>query len=207
MPYNANIPLATDQLSQSQLDLLNNFQSINTWVNVNHVGFNVANQGKHFFVEFPVPVATPVTIAGEVGLYSRQSTITNQPELVFAHQFGSTAPAGARIVEFTSAGWANTGWCRFPSGILHVWSTVTTSNLNSNSDQVIQFPGGAVPPFLAVYSIQITGTAVAGQDPNSAFYYIGSNIGAQNFTVRQQARGGIFALTRNTFTYLAIGLG
>lgn len=164
MPYNANIPQATDQLSQSQLDLLNNFQSINTFVNVNHVGFNVANQGKHKFVEFPVQSPAPTTIAGEVGLYCRQSTITNQPELVFSHQLGSTAPTSAKIVEFTSAGWSNPGWCRLPSGILIKWGTATVNGLTTivmpTTFGGFSIPAFASTPFIVNFTLQNIGTSL-----------------------------------------------
>ena len=69
MAYNNNIPLAADQLSVSQADLLNNFATISTYLNVNHVDFNGADQGKHKLLTLPVQTpAAPTVNLGEFGI-------------------------------------------------------------------------------------------------------------------------------------------
>lgn len=46
MPYLANIPLGNDQLNVSQGQILDNFQALSTYVSIDHVEFNLADQGK-----------------------------------------------------------------------------------------------------------------------------------------------------------------
>lgn len=149
MAYNANIPLAGDLLSQSQNDILNNFTAIGTWVAINHVTFDAVNQGKHYFVEFPVNAVAPVPVAGEVGLYSQTSTLTGNPELVFAHQLGLDP------VEFTSAVKnAATGYAILPSGIIFKWGY---SVVMAAAYKTVSFAIGAgIPVFTEVYNIQVS---------------------------------------------------
>lgn len=160
MAYNANIPQPSDPLYISQGDLLNNFQAIQTLIDVNHVDFSQgANQGKHFFIEFPVQSTPPTTVANEVGLYCQNSSLTSQPELVYERQEGSTVPSPVLTnIEFTSAGWANPGWTRLPSGILLKWytgvtfvSSTVTVNLNSSN-----------PTFTALLTVLLTTNDSAG---------------------------------------------
>ena len=135
-----NVPLAGQTLGQTQVPINSNFVSIDSAFAVNHVPYNTTNAGMHNIVSFPTQGSAPSLLAGIVQLYSQISTITNQPELVFAHQSGSTAPTAAQIVEFTSAGWANPGWCRLPSGILMKWhsgismASLSTLTINLNTD-------------------------------------------------------------------------
>ncbi|MFI5332570.1 MAG: hypothetical protein ACHQVS_00545 [Candidatus Babeliales bacterium] len=153
MAYLNNIPQLTDQLSQSQPAILGNFGEIGTWVAVNHVTFDSgANTGKHFFVEFPVPGVTPVTAAGEVGLYSQTSTFTAQPELVFSKQ------GGTGVYEFTSSGQVvNGGWVRHPSGILMKWGTGAPGG---PGNLAINFPVAATnPAFVTAYVAFVTPTS------------------------------------------------
>src|SRR6188768_1525674 len=104
------VPLAGQTLAASRPDINSNFSTIDIAFAVDHIDYNLPGQGQHNKISFPLQNPAPIAQAGIVQLYSQLSTITNQPELVFAHQLGSTAPVGARIVEFTSAGWANPGW-------------------------------------------------------------------------------------------------
>lgn len=152
------VPNPPGQSLGNSRDLIkNNFGDIDTTFTVNHVQYNdgSGNGGMHNFVQMPLPAVTPVTGVGQVGLYARTSTLTSQPEMVFSHQSGSTAPASAQIVEFTSAGWGNPGWARLPSGIMFKWGLVNIGGLSSGA--TITFPTGAtIPAYTAVYNVQIT---------------------------------------------------
>jgi hypothetical protein len=148
MPYNANIPQATDAISDSQNDILDNFQSINTWAQVNHVGFDSPpNTGKHFFVEMPQQGAASVTAIGEVGLQCLASAFgAGSPTLVFLPENAGTP------VEMTSAQKAASGWTILPSGILLKWGSIT---VNAYGTTNFVYPVGAIPPFSAVYLVQL----------------------------------------------------
>lgn len=152
MPYNQNIPQPNDQISQSQADLLNNFQSLQTFLQVNHSDINSGNQGKHKFVEFPVQAVAPVTVGAEIGLYTRTSPLTAEAELVVLKQAGSTAPITS--YEITSAGYTVAGWSRLPSGILLKWGTSSPAGAGAHA---VVFPVGVtIPAFTAVYNAQVT---------------------------------------------------
>lgn len=181
--YNPNIPQPTDQISVSQGQLLLNFQSLQAWLDVNHVDYASADAGKHFFVEFPVQNPVPVTSAGEVGLYSVTSTFTGAPELVFSHQ------SGGGIYEFTSSGQvANGGWARLPSGILYKWGT---GNPVGAGNFVVTFPVAASNPvYSAVYVSLVTPTS------NITTYV--SALTTTTLTVNCSGAG--------TFNYLVIGI-
>lgn len=81
MPYNPNIPQPTDILSDSQGDLLGNFQALDTSFGIDHYKFSdlTANNGFHNKVTTPVFVANPptglppVTVANPV-FYGFQQT-------------------------------------------------------------------------------------------------------------------------------------
>ena len=149
MAFQNNKPNASDFLSQSQDDILNNFGAIKTLVDVNHVTFDAADQGKHNFIQFPVSgIPLPTTGAGEVGLYSQASTITGQPELVFSHQNAGTT------YEFTSAVKNEDGYTMLPSGIIFKWGAGLTA---PNATTTVTFANGAgIPDFTTVFNVQVT---------------------------------------------------
>lgn len=179
--YNPQIPQATDDPSVSQGQLLLNFQSLQAWLDVNHVDYASADAGKHVFVEFPVQSPVPTTGAGEVGLYCQTSTLSGNPELVFSNQ------SGTGIYEFTSAGLSTQGWARLPSGVLYKWGT---GSAGAAGDLVVTFTVAAtIPVFAAVYTAFITPTS-------SITTYVSAST-TTTLTVNCSAAG--------TFNYLVIG--
>jgi len=72
MTFNPNIPQATDRPSDSQAQLLANFQQLNTIFDVDHVTFNASsNNGKHNKSSYVVSGADPATPAGEGAVYTK----------------------------------------------------------------------------------------------------------------------------------------
>lgn len=188
MAYNSTIPTATDLLSQSQDDILNNFTGLKTLIDINHVTFDVGDQGKHAFIEFPVQSPVPTTGAGEVGLYSQTSALTGNPELVFSHESaGST-------YEFTSAVKNETGYMTLPSGIIMKWGSGT---VNANTTAVATFSNGAgITAFTTVYNVQITREGSTGS--TGVIYY--QSYTTTNVTVFNTADSS------KKFFYLVIGV-
>jgi len=199
--YNPNIPQPTDLLSVSQGNLLNNFGAIQALIDVNHVDFAAAGAGKHFFIEMPVQVAPPVTVAGEVGLYSQTSAVTAQPELVFARQLGSTAPAAVQVTEFTSAIWLNPGYTKLPSGIMLKWH----SNIPFGGSQTVvidlntDVPGS--PNYTNVLTVLVCGLDTAGTYDHVIAVKSNTGPGATILTVY----AGTVPPGTVSFRYLAIG--
>ncbi len=151
MAYNAAIPQPADQLSVSQGDLLNNFGALNTFVSINHVGFNTADAGKHSQITFPLgPLAgQPFTYnAGEIGLQSLNQAPTSVPDIWMTRGAGTAIPITGKLGNSTD------GWSYLPSGILLKWGTRTT--LAAGAD-IATFPVAAgYPVFTAVYAVFVT---------------------------------------------------
>lgn len=195
-----NVPLSGQTLSVTRVPINQNFSVIDTAFAVDHVDYNISGQGRHNKVSFPVQNPVPAPQAGIVQLYSQLSAITNQPELVFTHQLGSTAPLAARIVEFTSAGWANPGWTRLPSGILLKWrsginfASVNTVTINLNVD----VPGS--PNFTTLFSVFNSSTS------NTKYNTVVNMKSIVGTTVIFQHNGLVDAPAGYTIAYLAIGI-
>jgi hypothetical protein len=124
--YNPNIPQPSDLLSQSQQDILNNFQAIQTLVDVNHVDFASSDQGKHKWITFPSQAAIPPagsSFAGtELGLYNAVYTTTNKQE-IFVNKTNQITvvqvPLTASLLSTNSAPASNNGmWTYLPSGLI-----------------------------------------------------------------------------------------
>jgi len=199
-----NVPLSGQSLSVTRVPINQNFSVINAAFLVDHVEYNIGGQGQHKKVSMPTQSPEPAPQAGIVQLYSRVSAITNQPELVFTHQSGSTAPSAAQIVEFTSAGWANPGWTRLPSGILLKWhsgvgfpSGLGAVTVNLNTD----VPGS--PNFVSVFTVMMT-----LQDTDGNFNQVVGikNISFPNFTAETFGGSAITPGSTVSIAYLAIGL-
>ncbi len=79
MSFNPNIPQPSDELSDSQGDILTNFSTSNTSFGIDHYPFAdlTANNGKHKWVTTPLtPGGThPATAVNEPKLYGMQDTV------------------------------------------------------------------------------------------------------------------------------------
>jgi hypothetical protein len=151
MPFNANIPLSTDKLSASQVDLNNNFQAINTWTAVDHIAFaNTVQQGEHkrvFFVQQAADIATAG--ATDAVLYTKAGT-GGATNLFYR------GPSNVDPVELTYANTASNGYTMLPSGIMMQWGIAT---INSGAaETVFTFPFGTI-----CLNVQLTAQYVSGQ--------------------------------------------
>jgi len=183
MAYSESIPQAGHKLSRSQADLLNNFTALKTAFEINHEDFNAAGQGKHIHTTYPVQGATPTTAAGENALFSRTSSLTGIPELVYVPQSAGTA------VEFTSSTKAVNGWTRLPSGILMKWGQDTAVTAGAASNTTFTFDTGAtIPAFSAVYNAQLTLINASPPTNVSDAIYINA-LTTTNMTVRNLNNG------------------
>jgi len=159
MAYQDQIPQPIDELKTSQNDILNNFIAIKAAWDVNHVTFDLANQGKHNYVTLPEQAGDPTTSTDEVALYSKESALTGKAELFIKKE----TPTGD-VIEFTSAIKATPGWTRLPSGILLKWGAATATGAGT-----IIFPVGAtIPAFTTVFSAQLTVLDATAADADEA---------------------------------------
>lgn len=138
MAYKEDIPQSTDVISNSQADLLGNFQIIKQLIDKNHATFGSPQQGKHNVVMMPVQTPVPVLDAGDAALYTLSSPlgIGVSPELFLRRPSGPGAdvPLTPRFAN------AN-GWSYLPSGILLKWGNGTGSgNFTLNFDVQAEVP-------------------------------------------------------------------
>jgi hypothetical protein len=198
-PWNQNIPQPTDQISDSQNDLLNNFQSINTLINVNHVTFDDPNQGKHFFVEMPQQAAASVTAAGEVGLQCLASAYgAGAPTLVYLPQSAGTP------IEMTSANIATQGWSFLPSGVLVKWGNFNAAGPGAGA---INLNGAGQPHYgssILFATFQPVGTT-AHPDPNLSVYINTTTTTVSSLAYTVVARDSALATFPAVIYYYTIG--
>ncbi len=140
LAYN-DTPLSTDQINQTQAPIRTNFLNIRTLLGVNHVDFADVDNGKHKFVTFPLQVAAPVFLAGEVGLYNQAAVAPfGTFNELFIHKLTTQGTATADI-PFTASILSTSnplpatnsdGWTYLPSGLILQWKhtgAVAGSNL------------------------------------------------------------------------------
>ena len=204
MPYQQNIPQPTDLLSQSQADILGNFQGIKTLIDVNHVTFDAIGAGKHFKVSLPVQSPAPTFDAGEVGMYSFLNPTTSKNELYInkTNQITVTQiPATASVLSITSAPASGaSGWTYLPSGILLRWGAFT----GQTGYAVQSVTGSGFPGFTQMLNVQVTPFVVGNTDANIAVTFAGI-ISNTSFATYVAVRYNSGVAGTGGYTYLAIG--
>jgi len=144
MAYQAQKPQPTDVKSQSQADLLGNFQALSPFGNG--------------FADFTVKVATPAIAANDTGLYTRNNATTVQNEMYVQKRTNNAdvqVPMTASSINNVASSVNMPGWSYLPSGILIKWGNIdiATSNVNVyvNVDSI---SGG--PAFTRIFNVQVT---------------------------------------------------
>jgi len=196
MVYSANIPQPGDRIKDSQPLILANFQDINTWVQVNHVGFvGGANDGKHNYVSMPEQAANPATAVNEAALFVRQGTYSGVSELCFRRE------NNGNIYEASAATLATPGWTFLPSGLLLKWGTANATGLGT-----LVFPaGGAIPAFNQIFNVQVTTAYVNVADGDGFVRVVDYAAPWTSFRVFASHRTTVGAYGPVAFDYLAIG--
>lgn len=103
MSYNANIPQATDLISQSQGQLLNNFSQANIAFGVDHTAFDVAaNQGKHKKATLIKQTVDPAADAAGPLIYSRDVVYPSGPTTKTEELLRQSSVDGSTVIALTS---------------------------------------------------------------------------------------------------------
>lgn len=103
MSYNPSIPQANDDPSDSQLQLLNNFSSLNTQFNVNHIPFSAAvNRGYHTKIFFPDGVPDPNLISPLSSLYTK--IVAGKAQLFFQNNSNASDVVQLTNLPITTTG-------------------------------------------------------------------------------------------------------
>ncbi len=87
MTYEPTTPTGPgEDPSVSQPKITTNFEDISLLVNVNHVDFNGANQGKHKFVTLPEQGTAPVILENEGAVYTKEFIATQITQLFWRNE-------------------------------------------------------------------------------------------------------------------------
>jgi hypothetical protein len=108
MAYNPNIPNATDYLDESQPQLKQNFQQLDTSFAIDHYAFSdiAGDTGKHKVIttvsQGTSPTAHPTTAANEPKIYAFKS-LGNIPVLDFSRGGSDAVPTPITILQSSAA--------------------------------------------------------------------------------------------------------
>lgn len=164
MPYQPNIPTGSVPLNQDYLNLLGNFQSLDTGFGVDHVPFSVSNQnGYHTAIHF-VPVSTgspnipPTGYTNTPGFGQLFTATTNDgiaTDQTLFYNSGTGNNLTQMTMNFTPKRGAN-GSTFLPGRLIEQWGVVTvTGNVVSEPVLFASDPNNMdFPRFL--YNVQLT---------------------------------------------------
>lgn len=149
MPYTSNTPQASQQVSQTQSLIRDNFVELSSFGN----GYaELSNQS-----------VAPSFSAGNDGLYTRIYATTAANEL-FVHKqsFAGVVqiPLTSSILSQSTPAANSNGWTYLPSGIIMRWESFTGNGLTT-----VTLAGGPAA-FSAILSIQLTPSSSAVGDDN-----------------------------------------
>jgi len=159
------IPEPTDHIDNSQLALKNNFIAIKALVDVNHVTFDDANQGKHKWVTFPDQAAVvPVTGANDATIF--YGNYGTGKTLLMSVAGAAPVPVNASIGSSGQFGPPDyQGWTRLPSGILMKWAQGEWTGPTTFTWKV----DPSIPAFTSVYHCQVTTRALTDAANTDAY--------------------------------------
>ncbi len=165
MPYQANKPLANDQLSQSQQDIQGNFLvlgSIGGNGNANSAGINTAPGAGFNYLFLPANANNPplgTVFGANIGVYGFVNPSSTRSTLYISQ----TTQAGVKLIPSTASilgtatpGTNSDGWTFLPSGILVKWGFQSGAAWGIGNNPV-NFPAGGIPAFTAApFGLQVT---------------------------------------------------
>ena len=188
MAYNPNIPLGNDRPKDTQPQLFSNFNAIKTLVDIDHVTFDLANQGMHNKVTLPVQAPAPALGANN-GFFNFLHPATAKNQTYIHNQtFAATSdiPMSASILSSAAPVMSMNGWTYLPSGIIMRWDTqAVVAGL-----QTITLP--ALPGLVAMTTIFSVNITPVGAGLSVPLIAITNNT---QFTVNSSGAGSIRILT------------
>jgi hypothetical protein len=182
--YNPNIPLATDQLSVSQGQILQNFQALGP----------IATG----LIDLPPQAANP-TPTGDNIIFAKTYEVTTEEEVYIQN-----ATSGINYPFTASEPIENQGWTFLPSGILLKWGLAAVTG-GPNLISLAFGPVFALNPFI-VQATVIPITSGVGL-VNNSFIMVSDFLIAHFSAWGVQRTPNIGVATSTTFSWLAIGLG
>lgn len=181
MSYSATRPNQNNSPAQDVQQMQDNFTSIQTAFERNHVAFNITGEeGKHNFIQIPnltlgasVPAATTAT---EYALYSTSTGLFLRPP----SQTAGTVTNDKNISNtFNSATLSDNGYCYLPCGAKMAWGSVSATHNTTTTftySTISGFPGFSGTPF----TVQLTGQGTSGDSPVYYTNLTSTSVGVYN---------------------------
>jgi len=156
MAYTTNIPKSGDIPAQSRSLIETNFNTIDTVLAINHVGYNATGQGKHTKIQMPEESADPTTLVDEGAIYTKQGSVTAEAELCYRRE--DSGGAGGQVIEMTAyqAVSATNGWTILPSGLLVKWGLTSDFSQDDGASTFTWPTAASEPEFGVCYNVQVT---------------------------------------------------
>lgn len=157
MTYNNSIPQSSERPSDSQTELLGNFQALKTYLDRNHVAIATpsgdVDEGKHKFCQFPVQATIPAgLIATDATIYSK--AVSGNSEMFFSpdasgDEYQLTTSSSANIATFgtntTYVANNNGGWTFLAGGLIMMYGRRTSPGSSGTVTFPFAFPSGSAP--------------------------------------------------------------
>jgi len=187
--FDNSIPAAPNNPSSDQPKMLANNVATQGIANVDHIGYNQTNGGKHKLVRIPAPVAPTVTGVQEWEMYTANSSFdVGKVDFFFARPNNAGNDTFLRTTAISNA--AN-GYTQLFGGLIIQWGTSTKTSGGSTSFP-LAFPSQC-------YGVTCT---VFVNNNNRHFVFV-RTISTTDFTVASRDSSG--QDESNTFFWVAIG--
>lgn len=155
MSYSTSRPNKNNAPATDVQQIQDNFIAIKTSFELNHAAFNLTDEGKHTFVQFPqltvtgsIPVATSAT---EYAIYNKTDGVN--PAL-YIRPPSQVAGTITNDINITSSIKTTTGWYRLPCGIIAKWGTGTVTP--GATATIALANGSGVPNITTMLSVSVT---------------------------------------------------
>jgi|GEM_PF-5017230 hypothetical protein len=161
--YTPDTPQAANPQNNTTTTIRSNFQAINELVNVNHVGFNSSDVGKHNFVSLEFQDPIPTVQVSQLNLYCQATGSPNVAEIFYNYPDNSTIEQlSDQTVPITGTGTsfgdAAQGYCTFPSGVVMRWGQAT---LKGEGNTTVDFTIGT-PAYTTTFLNGAVGPTTSG---------------------------------------------
>lgn len=168
IPYNPTIPVTNDDPADDQPLMQTNFASINTLINVDHVGFSNAQYGQHNQVTFAAnnvpttPTVPPVLFTNTVGAVPQPFFYSGSTFNQYTNAAnGSTFLLGGMILKwglaFAITDNASVSFVTpFPNSCYAVYLTIVDPNATSKTENV---KSGTLSP--SGFNVRVSSGAVS----------------------------------------------
>lgn len=189
MTYTVNIPQASQLISVTQPLIQANFNSLDTFLRVDHVALNAVNQGSHQAIHLTqqggvFPGTDPTTTASELGFYARMDSSNVLRLFMREPSSGTVRQISGNVISPTLTPFA------FETplfGGLIIKGSITPIIINSGAGTTFTYASVGLSNFPnRTLNVQMTATNVTG---NTASV---SAVSASQITAKSNVSNGLF---------------